>query len=263
MNKKAIGFGLWIVLITFILFALVIANSVRTYNQAQQTLGTWGLSYTADRPLEANRIFLDTMNLGVDKSIRDLAKDSFVNKSNSACSSTPDGIVILDENCKPEREYIKNMIAQNVTKYFKDSFEKYAAEYHLNIYQLDLSSVTCQFVGDTLNCASSEQAISYEKKTPYFSYKLDYKFKVNQSVNIDEKLNLDELENLDKEDPTQLSLFDKWEKVEVQEDFSHYIVILKSKGQIFNLETYQISPVDLVFALRKPSQRPLDITVPL
>jgi hypothetical protein len=251
MNKKAIGFGVWLVLITFILFTLIIATSIKTYNGTQQSLGTWGADYITDYPLETTRFFTDTMGLSVDKSIRSLAKDSFVDKTNPACSSTSDGIIILDGNCKPEREYIKAKIAQDVMNYFKDSSENYAIKYHFELYQINISSPTCSFNGDILTCISGQQNISYEKKTPYFTYNISRSFIINQSINLSEKLNLDELEKLNKQDPTQPLLFDKWEKIGTTEDETHYAVFLKSKAALFNLETYQLDPIDLSFSLRK------------
>ncbi|MCX6742401.1 MAG: hypothetical protein NTX24_04510 [Candidatus Pacearchaeota archaeon] len=251
MNKKAIGFGVWLVFITFVLFALIIAVSFKTYNETQRSLGTWGSDYITDYPLEINRIFVDTMNLGVDKSMRDLAKDSFVDKTNPACASNSEGIIILDENCKPDKGYIKEKIAQDVLSYFKDSFENYAIKYHFEMYQMDMDSPTCSFNGDILTCISGQQNISYEKETPYFTYNISRSFIINQSINLSEKLNLDEIEKLNVQDPTQLPSFDKWNVVETREDQTHYTISLESKNKFFNQETYALDPVSFKFSLRK------------
>lgn len=86
-NKKATGFSLWLVLITFILFALMVAFSIKANNETLSTLGVWG-SDQIGRQVTVNEFFLDTMNIGLSKSIESLAKDSFIVTEGLSSSST-------------------------------------------------------------------------------------------------------------------------------------------------------------------------------
>ena len=218
MNKKAIGFGIWIVLITFVLFSLLIVTSIKTHNQIQGTLGTAGTEQVIDGPSTLNVFFIQTMNNGIDKSIEGLAQDSFVNKSNPNCDSTSDGVNgvrIFDQNCEPNTDFIKNEIAQGVEQYFNDLSDSYSSQGYSELYQANISNPDCYFIGDNLTCLSGQQNYSGGAKTPYFAYNLSYRFIVNQSINLDEKINLSEIISLinfnPNQDPAQLPQLDKWE----------------------------------------------------
>ena len=114
------------------------------------------------------------MHLGLSKSIKTLADSSFINKENAACLLYGASIV-LNDNCKPDIDYIKYTISKDTSVYAQE----YLKEYFNQEVQ-----VACSIEKDILTCESEDIKLNSAKPGPYFSYSLEYSLKLKNSIDL-------------------------------------------------------------------------------
>jgi hypothetical protein len=171
-NKKGIGFGRLLVIVVLVVLGLSLWIMTISIPKVENSIGTDSKNSIKD--INPKSYFQDAMRLSLSKSFKDLADSSFINKDNSACLLYGTSI-ILDDNCKPDTEYIKYTVSKATSTYIQEHLKKYLNE--------DIP-VSCNIEQNTLTCISQEIEINKSKSGPYFSYSAERFLKLESSIDL-------------------------------------------------------------------------------
>lgn len=243
-NKRGIGFGRMLVIIVLVLLGLSIWIMTVSIPKVGQSIGTDSSNSIND--MNPKFYFQDSMRLSLSRSIKTLAESSFINKENAGCLLYESSI-ILNDNCKPEIDYINYIISQDTSNYIQEYLKKYLNQ--------DIQ-VACSIEGSNLVCESQEIELTSSKPGPYFSYSLKRNFKLKNSIDIT-NYNLEEIQKVygqaktcasDPSSPcTITSLAWQIDTLEQQGDFS--VFSLKTKADYPN--DADSGPIIWSFSMKK------------
>jgi len=190
-DKRAIGFGRMLALMTFVLFGLMIWFFTIANQRIEASIGTEELQDIDTKNLDS--YFADSMNLGFDNALREAASTSFIDKNVIDCRLTSEGIFILDNNCKPNSDFIKIILEDETAAYIKE----YLSNYPIDNQKIEVScNIEEENYIDIIKCQTSEIVLNSSRKNKFFSYSIKYKFRLNDSFRVDEKIRTTEINEI-------------------------------------------------------------------
>jgi hypothetical protein len=247
LNKKGINFGLWLLIITLVLFGLIVGLFFFSNKNLNTSFETEKINQINNEADKLGFYFSDSMQVGFDKTMNELANNSFITDP-STCSFYDDKI-ILEDTCLPDKTAILTKLKEGVLDYLKSSAQSY---YHST--ELDSSAFSCDLLGDILDCKSGPIMLNETKKSSFFNYTIYYNFSLEKQLNISEKIDFDEIVNMPNIDFSRANVvFNDWEVISADEsdDHVHEIVSLNSKSDFFNFNEEKILPLAWSFAVLK------------
>jgi hypothetical protein len=244
-NKKAIGFGRLLALMTLVLFGLMIWFFTTANNKIEASIGTDELN--SIDPTNLEYYFSDSMRQDFQNSMKTLASSSFIDANVLDCRLTSDGINILSNDCKPNSDLIKLELEDRTANYIQESLKVYPinqeVEVSCNIEEIDLTNY--------IKCETSEIKLNSSRKNNFFSFSLDYRFNLNYSVRVDDFLRTTEFNEIYekfkgcKENCKLSSEFWALDKTEVK---GNYLIYTLSSKKMFSSD---LKPLKWIFAIEK------------
>lgn len=251
-NKKAIGFGRLLAVMTFVLFGLMIWFFTIANQKVEASIGTEELKDIDSKNLEF--YFSDSTGLGFNRAISEVSSDSFIDKNTLGCSLNQDNIFILKEECKPNPDLIKILLETKISDYVKESLKKYPLK-NRGKKEIELScKIEKQDDKDIIKCQSDKIKLNSSRKNSFMSYVLEYEFILN-SIEIIDKIEIDEIEQIyawaSRCDADCQLDSDHWILDKIEKKDSYLIFSLTSKKNLFLDKTGKIEPIKWVFAIEK------------
>lgn len=185
-NKKGIGFGKLFLVLCLILFGLTLLLFSKAKRRADSAIGTDELDKISSKNFRF--YFFDSMRLAISEFIKESATYSFIDSNNANCQLTSNRVIIFNEDCKPDIDFMKDQAMKKISENINNSLKQIEIE----------TDVSCSFEDEVkiLRCYSNEMNLSAVRNTDFFSYVIYNKFNLNQTMAFDRQLNLTEIEEI-------------------------------------------------------------------
>ncbi len=220
-DRRGIGFGRMLAIIVLVLLGLCFWIMTTAVPKIEASIGTDQTNLIEETNQKI--YFQDAIRLGFSKAMRALADNSFISKDNPDCL-IHGASIILNENCKPETEYIRYTLPKETAKYVQEYIKKYFNEE---------IPVDCGIEQDLLTCETGEIELNSSKTGPYFSYSLEHNLKLKDSVSLTEK-NIEEAKDIYEMAKTCTSSCtmgsEVWQLVTFEDQGDFFIFSLKTKN---------------------------------
>ncbi len=246
-DKHGIGFGRMLALMTFLLFGLMVWFFTIANQRIEASIGAEELQDIDSKNLES--YFSDSMSLGFDSALKEIAGYSFIDKNVIDCRLTSEDIFILDNNCKPNPDFIKIILEDRTADYIKD----YLRDYPLNGQKIEVScNIEKENNLDVLKCQTSEINLNSSRKNKFFSYSINYKFKLKDSIQVDEKTRITEINEIFEKFgvcKNNCKLTSEFWNLDKTEEKSNYLVYSLTNRKV--LVPAGVEPIRWIFAIEK------------
>ena len=183
-DKRGIGWGKLFLVMCLILFGLTIFLFGKAQQRVDTSIGTDELDKVSSQNLDF--YFFDSMRLAVSDFINNSAQYSFIDQNNVNCQTTPSKVIILNLNCGPDMNLLKEKAVNEIKTDINNSLKQIEIE----------NDVSCVFENESLTCYTNKIGLSSQRDSEFFSYVVSHQFVLNETTDFDEQLNLSEINEI-------------------------------------------------------------------